>query len=261
MNLPNTPRSKFVDVGEMAIKLGVTRRGKHMTELGVLCRGQGYLLQKPAPVRTGEIFNSEHGTLPSEALKYCQLDVEAPMILYRMYLPKKVLTGRLKRNENIAVETAVDIMPSRAESLYAIAQGGIFQTSGICKELGNLKLREEQVVVKVEKVFDGNGIIHYPATAEARTSCSCGYGSHTKIRDSCDFYLYRQFGQPSYLILSLESRQATRISADSSKKKRKYPSHRAQPKCSICNKTTCTVGVRNKKMCPQFVAELNDEQH
>jgi hypothetical protein len=62
-------------------------------------------------------------------------------------------------------------------------------------------------------------------------------------------------------LCELYTARATRISADSIKKKRKYPSHRAQPKCSICNKTTCTVGVRNKKMCPQFVAELNDEQH
>jgi hypothetical protein len=55
-------------------------------------------------------------------------------------------------------------------------------------------------------------------------------------------------------LCELYAAEATRISAaTTSEKKRKYPSNLANLNDYM------HVGVRNKKMCPQYVAELNDE--
>ena len=95
MNLPNEPRRKFVDVGEMAIDRGVTSRGNDTTKLDVLCSALGMILKKPRSIRIGEVFNTMNGTLSTDALNYIQLDVEAPIRLYQKYYMLPVLIGRL----------------------------------------------------------------------------------------------------------------------------------------------------------------------
>lgn len=36
--------------------------------------------------------------------------------------------------------------------------------------------------------------------------CACGSGSHSKVGDTCDFYLYSQLGRPTFNTLELKSR-------------------------------------------------------
>ena len=62
-----------------------------------------------------------------------------------------------------------------------------------------LKAREDEI--HIEKWINGNGIIHYPSKR-----CSCGRKAHSKIRSSCTFYQYHQYGMPSYQIIELDTR-------------------------------------------------------
>ena len=94
-------------------------------------------------------------------MKYCHLDVESPLILHAIYDSMPILTKLVNRLEQINIGDVVDIMPSR-KTVSAIAQGRVCQISGNCEELSNLKIKKDQLVIKVEKIFDPDGIIHYP---------------------------------------------------------------------------------------------------
>lgn len=99
------------DVSVMASNRGVTKRGKGQTTLQALCQGQKMFLKKPAHVRVGNVFGSKDGSLAEEARKYCQLDVEAPLILHSIYEGLPDLTKRIS-HINTELGVLVDIMPS-----------------------------------------------------------------------------------------------------------------------------------------------------
>lgn len=206
MKLPNDLRTKFDDVGEMAIARGVTTRGKNKTKLDTLLKEAGYHLEKHPSLRVGEVFGSSNGVLSSDAIKYAQLDVEGPILLFRLYDELPVLNTRLHHTATLAVGDKVDVMPENSSCVGAIAQGKIVKVNGYCDELSRAKLSKWQVLVEIEKVFDPDGIIHYPVSKNKRHQCSCGCTVHHKIEDHCDFYLYRQYGKPKFHVIELKSR-------------------------------------------------------
>ena len=123
-NFPKESYKLMDDVSVMAINRGLTTRAKGQATLQALCRAQGRHLPKPEHVRLGTCFNSKRGSLSQEALKYCQLDVESPLILHSLYMSCPDLTERIHNNDTVEIGSTVDIMPS-ASSKNTIAQGTI----------------------------------------------------------------------------------------------------------------------------------------
>ena len=147
----------------------------------------------------------QKGSLSRDAQKYCQLDVEAPIELYLRYQLKPDLTLRLNSNVLPPIRSTVDVMPESGTATDAIAQGTIKQIGG--RWLTNRKkLSSKQVLIRIEKVFNVRGIIHYPCTASNQKACSCQRTTHGKIEDTCDFYFFSQFGKPPFYIMELLSR-------------------------------------------------------
>ena len=68
----------------------------------------------------------------------------------------------------------------------AIAQGTIKQI-GPSKWGDNdkFKLRKDQVLIQINKVFNRRGIIHYPCKTATISRCSCGRHVHGEIGESC----------------------------------------------------------------------------
>lgn len=60
--------------------------------------------------------------------------------------------------------------------------------------------------MKVQKVFDPKGIIHYPCDEKTVKKCKCGRSAHGMIQKKCDFYLYSQLGKPSFSVVEYKSR-------------------------------------------------------
>lgn len=204
-NLPQDILHLMDDVSIMAINRGLTTRGKERTSLQALCRGQKQYLRKPEQIRVGTVFASTRGMLNSEALKYCQLDVEAPLTLHSIYSGYPDLTKRLT-SKTPSVGDKVDIMPASAKNMNPIAQGVIKQVEGLWATNGH-KISKTQVLVEVHKVFNGKGILHYPHTNTKRKVCGCGRSSHSgSIKKKCDFYMYSQLGKPKFLVVELMSR-------------------------------------------------------
>lgn len=211
MQLPVIPENKMHDVSLMAINRGVVKRGRGTSGLQSLCRKQGLFLRKPENVRVGTCFNSKNGSLSMEAQKYCQLDAEAPLKLHSQYEGMIDLTKRIGRDDDVpTVGTKVDIMPESGTSILPIATGivqQVYEKNVSDKwESNGLKLRAKQVLVLVTQVYDAKGIIHYPHDSRTIKKCSCGRGSHGKIQDKCDFYMYSQFGKPPFTTVELLSR-------------------------------------------------------
>lgn len=202
LDLPNN-ESIMDDLGVMAGNRGLTKRGKDQSTLQALCQGQKFYLPKPQGIRVGTTFGSKNGSLNNRALKYCQMDVEAPLILHDLYSALPDLTKRIKAEE-LKVGNIVDIMPS-ATSKYPIAQGTIKQIGGQWKD-NKMKLRKDYVLVEVKKVFDLQGVIHYPSDKNTVNKCSCGKRSHVQIEKKCDFYLYSQFGKPAFETIEIPTR-------------------------------------------------------
>lgn len=217
--------SKMHDVSLMALNRGVTTRGRDQTSLQALCRGQKIHLPKPKHVRVGSTFASVNGILAPEALRYCQLDVEAPLILHGLYSGLPNLTTRLSGVE-LSVGWHVDIMPSLGSSVNPIAQGVVKQLGGSVWQANGVKLRKDQVLVEVSQVYDGKGVIHYPHTKSKRNKCACGRNVHDEIKQECDFYLYSQFQKPSFEVIELKSRL------------RKYDESIKYPPCIYSSETT-----------------------
>lgn len=203
LNLPITAYSKMFDVSLMAVQRGIAKQGPNQRTLQTLCHKQGYQLPKPAHVRVGTCFSSKAGSLSTDAQQYCQLDVEAPLVLYAAYKAIPNLVLRLG-NSPVTVGMIVDIMPASGISTQPIAQGVVMCTSG-CMDNGR-NIGKNKVLVKVEKVFDGNGIIHYPCTEEIKRKCACGRGSHGHVNELCNFYLYQQYGKPPFTVIEMKSR-------------------------------------------------------
>lgn len=194
------------DVGEMAINRGIVKKGKNTSGLKQLCRKQGLCLKKPKNVRVGTCFASKGGSLSQEALKYCQLDVEVPLLLHRMYSELPDLTKRFNRGTSVSIGTRVEIMPEDSSSIHPIAQGVVKQLGGfVCRENG-VKIRKDQVLVEVQKVFNAKGIIHYPHAKNKAKACGCGRATHGTISDDCTFFYYSQFGPPSFNVVEIKSR-------------------------------------------------------
>lgn len=191
------------DVSTMAMNRGLTTRGKEQNTLQALCRGQGMYIPKPQGVRVGSLFGSTNGNLNERALKYCQLDVEAPLKLHSIYAGLPDLTKRVS-HINLPIGTKVDIMPS-AKAKDPIAQGIVKQIGGEWKD-NKMKLRRNMMLVEVNKVFKGRGVIHYPSCKDKEKKCSCGRRSHDDVRNTCDFYLYSQFGPPPFVTAEISSR-------------------------------------------------------
>ena len=194
------------DVSIMAVNRGLTKRGKGKATLQALCRVEGRYLRKPEHVRLGTCFNSMKGSLAQEALKYCQLDVETPLILHSIYIDKPDLTKRIKKTDVLQIGSTVDVMPS-GTSTETIAQGKIKQVGPSTWGRNNkMKVGKNQVLIEIDKVFNPRGVIHYPCTSETSTKCDCGRQVHGAINDDCNFYLYSQYGKPPFLVLELKSR-------------------------------------------------------
>lgn len=203
--LPSSAKAKMDDVSLMAINRGITTRGKDQSTLQAVCRTQNLFLKKPAHVRVNSVFGSKGGSLSREALVYCQLDVEAPLIIHSLISSKFDLTTRLTRSK-VTVGSKVDIMPSSSISTEPMAQGIIKQLSGSVWANNKLKVQKDQVLVEVTKVFKPKGIIHYPSDDTHIKKCSCGKKTHGKIERECNFYLMSQFGPPPFRMLELKSR-------------------------------------------------------
>lgn len=200
----------FHDVGEMALNRGIVQRGKNKTTLEHLCRKQGIRLKKPKNVRVGTCFASKRGSLSKEAVTYCQLDVEAPLLLHQLYSGMPDLTKRLKREDKISIGTVVDIMPEDSTNIHPIAQGVVKKLGGEVWSTNGVKIRKDQVLVEVQKVFNHKGIIHYPHTKTKAKACACGRAGHGAISDDCTFFYYSQFGPPSFETLEIKSRLRAR---------------------------------------------------
>lgn len=121
-------------------------------------------------------------------MRYIQLDVEAPLILYSIYSKISVLTDRVEVKEAVNEGDVVDIMHESRSDISAIAQGRIIQTSGFCNHISNYRLKWNQVLIEDEKVFQPNAVILIPITAPRKQS-QCRRPSHLKISPHCDFYL------------------------------------------------------------------------
>lgn len=212
-HLPFIHQSKLDDVSIMAINRGIVRRGKNNSTLQALCKKENMYLPKPANVCVGTCFASQ-GTLSQEALKYCQLDVEVCLTLHGIYSGKPDLTMRVNRMKDTrkpAVGDLVDIMPETSKAVDAIAQGVITQIGGTWAS-NLMKLRSNQLLVEVKKVFNRKGIIHYPCDGQTKKKCRCKRLTHGNITNICDFYLYSQHGPPSFVVPELNSR--LRFSSD-----------------------------------------------
>lgn len=195
----------FDDVSTMAVNRGLTVRGKERTTLQALCRGQEWFIRKTEYIRVGTCFASKHGQLPQEAQLYCQLDVEAPLLLHDIYKCKPDLMKRMT-NDTVRVGMTVDIMPESSSNIKPIAQGVVKQVGGRVWESNGQKMTNKHVIVSVKKVFQKRGIIHYPSTTQTAKKCRCGRLRHGNISKQCDFYLYSQFGPVSFDVLELKSR-------------------------------------------------------
>lgn len=144
----NLPPSKEIvhlmdDVSLMAINRAQVKKGRGQATLQALCRQQNLYLPKPQHVRVGSCFASINGSTSQEALRYCQLDVEAPLILHAIYSGLPDLTKRLT-TETLNLGSIVDIMPSQGSSINPIVQGKIKQLGGVWTSNG-VKLRKNQV--------------------------------------------------------------------------------------------------------------------
>ena len=192
------------DVGMMAVNRGVTTRGKDKTKLHILMRGQGMLLKKPNNVRVGTCFASTRGSLSREAQVYCQLDVEAPLVLHQLYSGLPDLTLRMTR-ETPNIGDIVDIMSESSRSIEPIAQGVVKATDGTWGT-SNYKIRKDQVLVQVIKIFNDKGVLHYPADDNSMKKCKCGRRSHGAVIADCDYYLFYHIGPPPFTIIETKSR-------------------------------------------------------
>mmetsp|Transcript_47552 Transcript_47552/g.57242 ORF Transcript_47552/g.57242 Transcript_47552/m.57242 type:complete len:206 (-) Transcript_47552:499-1116(-) len=146
--------SKMDDVALMALNRGITIRGKDRTSLQALCKGQGRHLKKPEHVRVGDCFNSTKGSLSNTALKYCQLDVEIPLILHSLYFNLPDLTKRVPPGHQLQLGCIVDIMPQSASATKPIARGKICQIGGIWSR--NNEATKPEVTEYLEDDFDHN---------------------------------------------------------------------------------------------------------
>ena len=193
------------DVFSMVINRGL-KRGRGKATLHALCRSEGRFLKKPQHVRLGTCFESIRGSLSMESLHYCQLDVETPLILHSIYMGRPDLTERISNNDEVELGAIVDVMSS-STSTDTIAQGAIKQI-GPSKwgEHDKFKLRKDQELILIDKVFNCRGVIHYPCNTATITRCSCGRHVHGAISESCSFYLYEHFGPPPFIVLELKSR-------------------------------------------------------
>ena len=194
--------SRMDDVRLMALNRGLTTRGKEKTTLKALCRDQKMYLKKPKHVRVGTCFNSK-GTLSEEAKLYCQMDVEAPLLLHGIYSGFPDLTKRI-RNEPVQIGSIVDIMPESGDAIHPIAQGIVKQVGGEWRP--SAKLSKKQVLVQVQKVFDGEGVIHYPSDNTDLRKCACGQKTHTTVVPQCNFYMFSQLGTPPFKVIEYKTR-------------------------------------------------------
>lgn len=202
--LPDSAKKKMDDVSLMAVNRGIVEKGNGKAGLQNLCRLQKIYLRKPANVRVGTCFASKNKSLSAEAQLYCQLDVEAPLLLHNFYEDLPDLTKRLATPPKVG--QLVDIMPSQESSTKPIAQGIVVQAGGTKWTSNNVKIKKNQVLIEVRKVFNGKGIIHYPTTSTHRNKCACRCGYHGRIKPQCDFYLMSQFGKPKFQMIELISR-------------------------------------------------------
>ena len=148
------------NVSIMAVNLGVTTRGQNKTTLETLCKIEGYFLKKTSNVRVGTCFASKGGSLSKEAQQYCQLDVEAQLLLHEVYSSLPDLTLRMTQ-KTVTIGSIVDIMPESGKSMKPIAQGIVKQVGGKWQS-NNFKISKIQVLVNVTKGFNERGVIHYP---------------------------------------------------------------------------------------------------
>lgn len=206
----NLPRNKALfsrmdDVELMSVNRGLATRGHGKTTLQALCRGQKMHLKKPKHVRVGTCFDSK-GSLSQEAKLYCQMDVEAPLILHSIYSAFPDLTKRVRKNERLELGTVVDIMPESATAIHPIAQGTVTQLGGSSWLPSGGRLKKTQVLVKVEKVFNKKGVIHYPGDKTNPRKCACKQTTHVTVGDTCDFYMYSQLGKPDFVVKEFKTR-------------------------------------------------------
>lgn len=204
-DLPESARRRFEDIKDVALDRGVTSRGKGKTTLQALCKGQNMFLKKQDHIRVGTCFASKNGLLPSEAQKYCQYDVESVLVLHQLYSELPDMTKRIKKITRALVGRSVDIMPASGRAIHPLAQGEITQVGGVWQPNGH-KLRSNQVLVKVKKVFKPKGIIHYPCTDTHLRVCSCRRLSHGPIQNDCNFYLLSQMGKPPFTMMECNTR-------------------------------------------------------
>lgn len=200
----------YHDIQKMALARGITTRAKGESTLQSLCFKEKLFLPKPERIRVGTIFASTNGTLTDEAKKYCQKDVEAPLIIHQLYQGRPDLTMRVGKDKSVRLSegSKVDIMPERSDAIHPIAQGVVKQLGGRGSYWvsNNMKIRKDQVLVKVTKVFNKKGILHYPCDEKKQKKCACKQYSHGTITKECDFYTYSHLGKPPYLVVEMKSR-------------------------------------------------------
>jgi hypothetical protein len=202
-DLPVIEDGRIIDIRQVAISRGIAKRGIGQTTLAALCQKGGFYLPKDNSVRVGPTFGCRNGELRhnTDALRYCHNDVEAPLLLYNMWKDKPILTKRLLTTD-LRVGLSVDIMPASLEDTHPIAIGEVVQVTGRTISSINLdKGTSKRCLIKVTQVLNQNGIIHIPRNEDKSRVCACSRFQHGKIKDRCNFYRYKDFGQPVFNVV------------------------------------------------------------
>ena len=109
----------------------------------------------------------KNGSLSQEAQKYCQLNVEAALLLYTKYYLLPDLTKRMFVSDTLPIGSVVDIKPGLGSCTDAIAQGKVHQVSGRWLSNG-FNIINRHVLLQVNKIFNGKGVIHYPCDSTSK---------------------------------------------------------------------------------------------
>lgn len=207
LNLPDISCERIIDIRDVALSRGITKRGLGNNSLEALSAKAGYYLPKDNEIRVGSRFDCRNGSLKNdtEALKYCHLDVEMPILLYKLWRNMPVLTDRIEKKD-LTIGMIVDLMSASKEIIEPIAVGKVVKINGTSTCGINLnKGIVNRCEVKILQVYNPNGVIHFPRK-EDRTNCACQRFEHGTISAKCNMYCFGALGDPPFRIVEVSSR-------------------------------------------------------
>jgi hypothetical protein len=208
MNIPNIKNNRMIDIRNVAVSRGVTKRQLGKTTLQHITLLCGKYLPKDDDIRVGVTFNCRNGDLRMnlKALEYMHRDGEAPLYCWQILKDMPIVTLRMANNE-VEVGQIVYIVSSSIEDIDPIAIGRIEKLEGSCREM-NLDLSkgsDKRCFIRVLEVLRPDGIIHIPRDTRGK-QCSCRRFQHGPILDRCDFFQFHHFPDPPFHIIETASR-------------------------------------------------------